>query len=303
MADRIIQFFKIFFPTSKQEGTQEIQIDVHDQFSSHPLNRKVRFDIYKPSVYDDKKYRSFPLLILNDGQDMEGIGLKQTLENLYAHQLIQPVIIVAIHAGYRMQEYGTSHTSDYKQRGSLAKQYEKFVIDELLPFLKRDYRPLSEKIIAGFSLGGLSAFDIGWRNPQVFSKIGIFSGSFWWRSTPFNQHRPDEGRIIIDLIQDTPQVPNVKFWLQTGTLDESSDRNNNGVIDAIDDTIDVIQALSKRGYRQGKDIDYLELIGGHHNLETWGKAMPDFLIWAFGNKIKQKNYPPDVLIQTRRVKV
>lgn len=303
MSNKIIQLLKNFFPKSNESYTPEVKMDIHDQFYSHFLKRKVKFDIYKPPGYESSKYRSFPLLILNDGQDMEGVRLKETLQNLYAHQLISEVLIVAIYAGYRMQEYGTAHTADYKSRGSLAHQYTQFILEELLPYLARDYKPLAEKVIAGFSLGGLSAFDIAWKNPHIFSKVGIFSGSFWWRSTPFNQARPDEGRIIIDMIRNTPQAPNLKFWLQTGTLDEAADRNQNGVIDAIDDTLDVIQALMEKGFNQREDIEYLEIIGGHHNLETWGKVLPDFLQWAFGKHKKRQNYGQDVLIQTRRIKV
>jgi enterochelin esterase family protein len=40
--------------------------------------------------------------------------------------------------------------------------------------------------------------------------------------------------------------------------------------------------LEDKGYKKGEDIHYLEMKGGEHNPTTWGKAMPDFLIWAFG---------------------
>ena len=80
--------------------------------------------------------------------------------------------------------------------------------------------------------------------------------------------------------QNTPQ-----FWLQTGTEDEKDDRNNNGVIDSIEDTLDLIAELEKKGFRWGRDIRYVEVKGGHHNQATWSAIMPDFLIWAFG-KIK-----------------
>jgi enterochelin esterase-like enzyme len=74
----------------------------------------------------------------------------------------------------------------------------------------------------------------------------------------------------------------LRFWFQTGTLDEKADRNKNGVIDSIDDTLDLIVELAKKGYRPFHDIQYLEIEGGEHNLKTWKEAMPDFLKWAFG---------------------
>ena len=47
--------------------------------------------------------------------------------------------------------------------------------------------------------------------------------------------------------------------------------------------MDLISELTRKGYRPFHDIQYLEIKGGHHNLETWALAMPAFLKWAFGN--------------------
>ena len=76
--------------------------------------------------------------------------------------------------------------------------------------------------------------------------------------------------------------PGLKFWFQAGLKDEHCDRNKNGVIDSIDDILDLIVELTKKGYRPFQDIQYLELKDGEHNLKTWGEAMPTFLKWAFG---------------------
>ena len=76
----------------------------------------------------------------------------------------------------------------------------------------------------------------------------------------------------------------MKFWLEAGTADETEDRNNNGIIDAIDDTMDLIKILEEKGYRQDEDICYEEVEGGEHNYDTWSKVLPKFLQWAFGKK-------------------
>ena len=66
-------------------------------------------------------------------------------------------------------------------------------------------------------------------------------------------------------------------------MDEVLDRNNNGIIDSIDDTHDIIRELVAKGYRRDEDIHYLEMPDGRHDVATWAKAMPVFLEWAFGN--------------------
>ena len=73
--------------------------------------------------------------------------------------------------------------------------------------------------------------------------------------------------------------PGQRYWLQAGTLDEDEDRNHNGVIDAIDDTLDLIRELKRKGTHD-VDVHYLEVEGGRHDTQTWGQVMPDFLRWA-----------------------
>ena len=74
--------------------------------------------------------------------------------------------------------------------------------------------------------------------------------------------------------------PWLKFFFECGALDEIADRNHNGVIDAIDDTLDLIKELHKKGYDKA-NIQYLELEDGTHDVYTWARAFPDFLKWGW----------------------
>ena len=75
--------------------------------------------------------------------------------------------------------------------------------------------------------------------------------------------------------------PWLQFFFECGKLDETADRNNNGIIDAIEDTTDLIAELKKLGYSKDQ-IFYLELENGRHNAETWKEAFPAFLTWGWG---------------------
>jgi enterochelin esterase-like enzyme len=257
--------------------------DVHSRL----LDRDTIVDIYLPYQFDQKE-KPFPLLVLNDGQDGKEIELKATLEELTKKKEIRDVIVVAIHAGDRLQEFGVAGQKDFKGRGARAKDYARFVMTELVPYVRYRYHVSdhhSDHAIAGFSMGGLSAVDIAWHQAAYFGKVGAFSGSFWWRkrdakSRLYSEYRD---RILHAMIRRGRFKPGLKFWFQAGTLDEKADRNKNGVIDSIDDTLDLIVELTKKGYRPFHDIQYLEVAGGEHNLKTWKKVMPDFLKWAFGN--------------------
>jgi enterochelin esterase family protein len=250
---------------------------------STPLKRAVTCTLFMRT--ENNFAEPFNLLLLNDGQEAENLLLKEAIEELENTNRIKPLIVAAIHAGdERILEYGTAGKPDFKKRGSKAAAYTEFIKTELLPAINKitGVESFETRAFAGFSLGGLSALDIAWHNPQLFDKVGVFSGSFWWRSRDLAKGYTDKDRIMHNIVGNTKNKPDIKIWLQTGTKDETADRNKNGIIDSIDDTIDLIKELELKGFERPGDIQYLEMVGGSHDVPTWARAMPKFLIWAFG---------------------
>ena len=249
------------------------------------LNRSVNVDIFLPPNYKNG-HKTYPTVYFNDGQDMLALGMYDTLTNMYDAKKIPDLIVVAVYCGpNRMNEYGVAGTPDYLNRGRLAGKYTDFFLQELIPYIESEYpssNTHTHRFIAGFSLGGLSAFDMAWHHPDVFSKVGAFSASFWWRSKAVDAHAdPDANRIVHDQLNKARKKAGLKFWFEVGTNDETDDRNNNGIIDSIDDTRDVINILVNIGYHPHQDIEYNEIDGGEHNQDTWGAIMPNFLEWLF----------------------
>lgn len=251
------------------------------------LKRKVKVDAYLPGFLTGKEQPS--LLLLNDGQDMEAMGWTAILADFFQRNGTVALIAVGIHAGVnRKMEYGTAGVPDYMGRGAKAGDYMKFFFEELMPAIRLEsgYSEFSEKVFAGFSLGGLSALDIVWAHPHEFTRVGVFSASLWWRM--IDQTEPDydddKHRIMHDLVRKGNYAPWLKFFLCTGTLDETNDRNGNGIIDSIDDTLGLMEELERKGYHRETDMYYLELADGRHDVATWGRAMPVFLDWAFGRR-------------------
>ncbi|GAB3701640.1 hypothetical protein GCM10027592_30040 [Spirosoma flavus] len=280
-------------PTLPNAEQSTVTVRHDDSLYSVPLKRTVELDVVLPPHYQSfaemnrqNDVARLPVLYLNDGQDLTRLRIKEVLDSLYEKQAIRPFILVAIHAGDRIQEYGTAAQADYMSRGSKANLYTDFVLTELIPYVKKKYRVSTDpaqSVFAGFSLGGLSAFDIVFHHPDRFSKAGVFSGSLWWRSKSTEDgYRDETDRIMHALVRKGTYHKGQKFWFEAGTDDETSDRNNNGIIDAIDDTLDLIKELEEKGYQRNDDIRYVEIAGGKHNQETWSAIMPDFLTWAFG---------------------
>ncbi|OAV42931.1 esterase family protein [Lewinella sp. 4G2] len=245
----------------------------------HALDRDVMIDVYRPAV---PPWRLLSLVVFNDGQDLARMNLEDQLRQAYNDDVLSNVLIVGVHAGDRMREYGTAGRLDYQQRGDQSEQYQTFLREELIPWLEDRYNIFhnpGKRAIAGFSLGGLSAFDLAWHNPSEFGAAGIFSGSLWWRKKAFTKKFPDRDLIVHDYVRKAKKAPPVRFWFMAGTDDETSDRNNNGIIDAIDDTLQLMAALTEKGLRENTDFTYVEVPDGQHNPETWGKVIIDFLRW------------------------
>jgi enterochelin esterase-like enzyme len=227
------------------------------------------------------------LLLINDGQDLGRLGLAAMLEELDSRGNLQPLLCVGIHAGpERKMEYGTAGRVDYQGWGQSAEAYSRFVMEELIPAIRLRYAAASfrMKAMAGFSLGALSAMDIVWQHPQEFALAGLFSGSFWWRTKDKRDADYDEkrDRIMHDEVRKGGYYPWLRFFFECGTEDEQEDRNHNGIIDSIDDTKDLIADLVGKGYDPAKDIRYVEIAGGRHEVGTWARAMPEFLLWGWG---------------------
>lgn len=252
---------------------------------SQYLQREVTADVYRPSK--DFHPESMNLLLINDGQDLLKMAFDEMLDQLISNNEIEPMICVGIHCGNeRKREYGTAYSADFKGRGDKAGLYGKFIFDELLPFIRKQYQAPSfkEKSFAGFSLGGLSAMDIAYNHADEFKAIGVFSGSFWWRRKGYDDDYNDETDRLMHLqILNGKFYPWMKFFFECGALDETADRNNNGVIDSIDDTLDLIVELKAKGYTD-QHIKYLELQDGTHDIVTWAKAFPEFLKWGWSRK-------------------
>ncbi|MBC7418143.1 MAG: esterase family protein [Pedobacter sp.] len=255
---------------------------VKEKINSDFLKREVTVAFYLPEILYGNDV--IDLLLINDGQDVAKMDFSSILADFQQKKTKGKLVVVAIDAtSERLAEYGVLRRPDFKQRGKKAELYSKFILEELFPFiLKKISQPIQGRIgFAGFSLGGLSAFDIAWNHDHIFDVVGVFSGSFWWRKKDLKAGYTDADRILHAMIDESIIKPNLKFWLMTGTEDETSDRNGNGIIDSIDDTIDVIKSLVKKGYKRPADIRYYEKVGGRHNPETWAVVMPAFLQWAF----------------------
>lgn len=224
-----------------------------------------------------------PVLVALDGHQMGAWHLTEALADLAAQGREVP-LVVAIAAGPdRIEEYGLAGRPDHAGRGKKAAEFQRFVLEAVMPAVRRRHGVTADPArtgIMGASLGGLAALDLAWGHPEVFGFAGIFSGSFWWRGDDSSEAARRTSRLAHRLVRETPRPARLRLWFEAGTKDETDDRDGNGVIDAIQDTTELIDELVQRGFVRGPDLVYREVKDGRHHESTWAQALPEFLAWA-----------------------
>lgn len=131
-------------------------------------NRQLR--IYLPPRYEvtDALY---PVIIFHDGFELfDRMAVRNVLDNMTFERKIKPVIAVFVQPVHRDQEYS----------GKLQKKYTKFITEELVRFLDKNYRTAKEpgyRATAGISNGGNISLWLAASRPDVFGKAGAQSSN------------------------------------------------------------------------------------------------------------------------------
>lgn len=264
---------------------KKIKLQTDELYSRHLQKRVQMTIITTPFAAKDGKLN---LLLVNDGQDLEAFGMRRIMDSLYRKDQLQSLLVIGIHPTDRLQDYGVAGFPSADHLGSKADHYADFVVNELIPYARKkaEVRSFETVAILGCSLGGLSAFDIGWNNGNKIDKIGVFSGSFWWRDKAADAPDYDQSlnRIMIHQLQVSRKRPHQQYWFYAGMKEEEGDRDKDGVIDVVDDTQDLISVLTSKKVCSPLDIVFETSSTGIHEYSSWSQELPKFLVCAFGRK-------------------
>ena len=267
----------------------------------------IRVRIYLSPGYDAGDAR-YPVLYVNDGQDMRAVGMRDTLQQSWAEAAIRPLIVAAIDmppdrmAGYGLFDRASgsalvAHTR-HGDIGANAQRYAAWLVGTLVPALDARYRTRADadgRALLGWSLGAASAFGIAWQYPEVFGRVGAFSPSFWLSSERGDAAAVQRTRLAQGMVEagraDPRRRQRTRWWIAVGDHEETDDRDGDGVNDAVDDARDLALALQRDG---GADLDwslrperrepvaFALVAGGEHNPAAWKRMLPEFLRWAYG---------------------
>ncbi|MEM7629296.1 MAG: alpha/beta hydrolase-fold protein [Planctomycetota bacterium] len=216
-----------------------------------------------PRNYDSRPAADYPVLYMHDGQnvfDPGGPFGSWSLEDSYETQTrlgrTDEAIVVAID---NSQQRNAELAREFSTGGSVYAGYERFVLQDLMPWVEANYRVrtgVAHTGIAGSSLGGLASATLPMDNPGVFGKAGLFSPSFWLGGT---KARVDAGGL-----------DGVRTYLDAGTQS-----------DGLQNTFTTRDALLTRGAPMGitlgEGLQHAVGLNQAHNEAAWRARTPGFL--------------------------
>ena len=243
------------------------RVSIVPDFASPQLKNTRKLRIYLPPSYQENAAKRYPVLYMHDGQNLfdaktaaYGVewGIDETVNRLVATGVMDEVIVVGIdNTPERIAEY--TPCCDPKYGGGKLDGYQAFVVDTVKPYIDKTYRTLAgnqNTAVMGSSLGGIASVAMGQRRPDVFSKAGGVSSSFWWNG----------GDMVS---QPAARVP-VKFYLDAGARD-----------DGLAETTQMRDAMHRQGYKADADLMFVADPNGSHNEKSWAARVEKPLVWFF----------------------
>ncbi|MFT3829712.1 MAG: alpha/beta hydrolase-fold protein [Opitutaceae bacterium] len=151
-------------------------------FHSATAGREYSLQVYTPPGYDPRAAQTYPVVVLCHGYGddetawVENGRAHLIADNLIARGAMRPAVIVMPH-GHPLA-FPLERVEEYFGRNLPA--LERTLLDEILPFLEREYRVATvpaQRAIVGLSMGGGHALGIGLKHPETFLWVGAFSAA------------------------------------------------------------------------------------------------------------------------------
>ncbi|MBD8500906.1 alpha/beta hydrolase [Paenibacillus arenosi] len=243
---------------------------IHEKFGDRELT------IYLPEGYEESMDR-YPVIYLQDNGDLvdpEDSDSLSLIRTLTANGELPAFLFVGIKPFDRNNEYTpfvstNVFESGEKKFGGQAAQYAAYLAHELKPYIDSRYRTLRDGEhtgIMGFSFGGLISLYTALLYPDVFGKIGSFSGSFWFPG-------------IVDWVDQLPACSHGQRLFMNVGHGEGAGRTN-GQQWMVPNNLVVYEILLGKGFtaHTAKQIIFES---DSHNFEKGVYYLPEALKWLY----------------------
>jgi glycosidase/predicted alpha/beta superfamily hydrolase len=252
------------------------------------LGPKRHVEIWLPPGYEEHSASRYSVLYMHDGQNLfdprianTGVdwGVDEAVVRLVSKGVMPPIIVVGVWStSERSKEYSPWHN---------ARDYARFLIEELMPRVNREFRTRTgprNTAVMGSSMGGLLSFYLVTHHSDIFGACGCISTHF-----PLSQEvaarvlnipaggSPDTTPYIIRDIRSGLKVPGgARYWFDYGSQ---------GLDSAYGPTHSVVRSwLLREGLVEGRDFVIRRYQGATHNEASWRARLEDPLTFLFGRR-------------------
>jgi predicted alpha/beta superfamily hydrolase len=244
-------------------------------FHSAILGNDRDITIYLPPGYNDRDAPRYPVLYMNDGQNLfeperafipgQHWRLAEAADETIGARTTQPMIIVGIDntGPSRIDEYTPTYDAA-RRGGGKAGDYGRMIIEELKPLIDTRLRTFFDPqntALGGSSLGGLATLYIGLSHPQTFGELAVMSPSVWW-----------DNRSVLHVVDRFHSVPRPRIWLDMGGREG---------VDGLMDARLLRDRLRAKGWKDDIDFRYFEDRRADHSERAWAKRAPAVLEFLF----------------------
>ena len=178
-------YFEAHLPTEDAAPVKVAQIN-ESRFHSAILEEEVDLQVALPLGYHSTVH-TYPVLYLLDGdffmnQAISAVDFLSTPR--YMNATIPGHIIVGITTKDRNHDFTPTHDEEYDgmpfPTSGGAPKFQRFLTEELIPYVDSKFRTADSRTLAGWSLGGLFTTWTYLEYPDSFHRYLAISPSLWW---------------------------------------------------------------------------------------------------------------------------
>ncbi len=267
-----IRLIAFLFLATPSLFAQEAVTVLEDSLYSPSVQSQMRLAVLLPRNYyrSSERYTTIYLLHGFGGNYMDWIKYSDLVKYLkeYNYVVICP----------------DARNSWYTNALDKKKNFEDYILTDLIPYVERKYRTLSTRhgrIVAGLSMGGYGALKLAIKYPARFIFAASFSGALY---VPLGV-RPDN-KNISESLMSTFGADRSEQWTKNDPFDLLDSVRvvstlpylyiSTGKEDNLQRIVERNRALTEKLLERGAAYEYHET-SGSHNWQYWDRELRNFL--------------------------
>jgi enterochelin esterase-like enzyme len=263
---------------AQRPGVPAGRVDKH-RYKSAALNNEREIAIYLPAQYSPQAEPYSLLVLFDEDAYLSLVPTPTILDNLISEGRIPPIVAILI---------GNAGDDARDRELACNPGFTGALVTELLPWAHGLYnftRDPRQTLVAGSSLGGLSAACAGLWHPETFGNVLSQSGAFHRKPPSASDagESSSEPNWLVRQFISSPRKP-LRFYLDAGSAEFNATGGADSILFCTRTLRDVLRA-------KGYDVYFQEFVGGHDYL-SWCGTLADGLIALLGGAANELNAGP-----------